>query len=109
MPLYDYECAACGAIVELMHGVNDSGPSACRHCGAPMRKLMSAPAIVFKGSGWAKKDARESSPAGSRKTDGADKKGDTPASDGADGKPAAATTDKAAGSDKASSGASAAD
>jgi putative FmdB family regulatory protein len=61
MPLYDYICPN-GHITEVMHGVNDPGPAKCEHCGAEMRKLLSTPAIVFKGSGWAKKD-RSSKPA----------------------------------------------
>ena len=61
MPLYDYICEN-GHIVEVMHGVNASGPAKCERCGAEMRKLLSTPAIVFKGSGWAKKD-RSSKPA----------------------------------------------
>lgn len=65
MPLYDYICEN-GHIVEVMHGVNDSGPAQCERCGAEMRKLLSTPAIVFKGSGWAKKD-RSSKPATSDK------------------------------------------
>jgi putative FmdB family regulatory protein len=60
MPLYDYICTN-GHITEVMHGVNDSGPAQCERCGAEMRKLLSTPAIVFKGSGWAKKD-RSSKP-----------------------------------------------
>ena len=63
MPLYDYECRNCGHIVEVIHGVNDPGPQACTVCGGQMRKLMSTPAIVFRGSGWAKKDARDAKPA----------------------------------------------
>jgi putative FmdB family regulatory protein len=65
MPLYDYICDN-GHIVEVMHGVNDSGPGKCERCGAQMRKLLSTPAIVFKGSGWAKKD-RSSKPAAKEK------------------------------------------
>ena len=60
MPLYDYECRNCGHRVEVIHGVNDSGPATCELCGGQMRKLINQPAIVFKGSGWAKKDARDS-------------------------------------------------
>jgi len=44
-----------------MHAVHGHGPSACEVCGGEMRKLLSAPAIVFKGSGWAKVDARAAS------------------------------------------------
>lgn len=58
MPIYDYACQSCGRRIEVMHGVNAAGPDACEQCGGQMRKLLSPPAIVFKGSGWAKKDAR---------------------------------------------------
>ena len=61
MPRYDYSCTN-GHIIEVMHGVHDPGPAKCERCGAEMRKLMSTPSIVFKGSGWAKKD-RSSNPA----------------------------------------------
>ena len=60
MPLYDYECRNCGHRVEVLHGVNAVGPTACEQCGGAMRKLFSMPAIVFKGSGFAKKDFRDS-------------------------------------------------
>lgn len=59
MPTYDYECRNCGHRVEVLHGVNDPGPTACEQCGGTMRKLFSMPAIVFKGTGFAKKDARD--------------------------------------------------
>ena len=57
MALYDYRCAACGREVEVMHGIHDQGPETCATCGGPMSKVLSPPAIHFKGSGWAKKDA----------------------------------------------------
>lgn len=62
MPVYDYACRDCGHVVEVIHGVNDSGPTSCPSCEGPMRKLLATPAIVFKGSGWAKKDARDARP-----------------------------------------------
>jgi putative FmdB family regulatory protein len=61
MPLYDYRCAACGREVEVMHGIHESGPTACDACGGRMYKLLSPPTIHFKGSGWAKKDAAAAS------------------------------------------------
>src|SRR5690349_23760656 len=76
MPLYDYQCQNCGHVLEVMHGVNASGPERCERCGGPMRKLMSPPAIVFKGSGWAKKDARSSRSSPSAKS-GSDSDGDS--------------------------------
>jgi putative FmdB family regulatory protein len=58
MPTYDYRCDGCGFEVEVRHGIYDGGPSTCGSCGGVMRKAVSTPAIHFKGSGWAKKDAR---------------------------------------------------
>lgn len=59
MPLYDYDCAECGRRVEVVHGVYAPGPTHCPNCGGgPLRKAISAPAVHFKGSGWAKKERR---------------------------------------------------
>jgi putative FmdB family regulatory protein len=60
MPVYEYVCVACGHRMEVIHGIHATGPAACDACGGPLRRALSAPAIVFKGSGWAKKDARAS-------------------------------------------------
>jgi putative FmdB family regulatory protein len=77
MPLYDYRCVACGREVEVMHGIHDVGPDACEACGGAMSKVLSPPAIHFKGSGWAKKDAaastaRKAKPKGSSTTSDTD-------------------------------------
>lgn len=61
VPIYDYVCSACGREIEVVHAISASGPERCEACGGPMRKALSAPAIHFKGSGWAKKDARSTS------------------------------------------------
>ena len=58
MPIYDYACTVCGRVVEVVHGINGQGPATCETCGGSMKKLMSSPAVHFKGSGWAKKDRR---------------------------------------------------
>jgi len=53
MPLYEYECESCGARFELIHRFTDAPAETCRTCGGgPVRRLLSAPAIQFKGSGW---------------------------------------------------------
>ncbi len=52
MPIYEYQCEACGERVELLQRFEDPPPAACAHCGGAMRKLLSAPAFQFKGSGW---------------------------------------------------------
>ena len=52
MPLYEYKCDACGHQFEKIQKFSDPPLEACERCGAPARKLMSSPAIQFKGSGW---------------------------------------------------------
>ena len=64
MPLYEYECDACGRRFELIRRFSDPPADTCAVCGAgPVRKLFSSPAIQFKGSGfyitdYAKKDQK---------------------------------------------------
>jgi putative FmdB family regulatory protein len=59
MPNYDYECANCRRRFESTHGVHAPSPTSCPLCGGgPVRKAISAPAVHFKGSGWAKKERR---------------------------------------------------
>jgi putative FmdB family regulatory protein len=79
MPIYDYDCSACGRRLEVVHGIHDHGPRFCPECGAEgtMRKAFAAPAVHFKGSGWAKKDrAATASPGRARSTDEATKSDD---------------------------------
>ena len=64
-------------MIEVLHGVDVTGPTTCDACGGQMRKLLSAPAIVFKGSGWAKKDARSSSKPAATEGDGKTAAGST--------------------------------
>ena len=59
MPVYEYLCGSCGRRTDVIHGIHVPGPTACEACGGPLRKAVSAAAIVFKGAGWAKKDARD--------------------------------------------------
>ena len=51
MPLYEYQCPECGTF-ERVQKFSDSILTACPTCGSPVEKLLSAPAIQFKGSGW---------------------------------------------------------
>lgn len=53
MPLYEYECDACGQRFEVIRKFSESNLSECTLCGkGPVRRLMSSPAIQFKGTGW---------------------------------------------------------
>jgi putative FmdB family regulatory protein len=52
MPLYEYQCDACGFRFEVIQRFSDPPVENCQSCGGPVRKLLSSPAIQFKGSGW---------------------------------------------------------
>jgi len=52
MPLYEYECNSCHHRFELIQRFSDPPPQACPECAGPVTKLLSSPAIQFKGSGW---------------------------------------------------------
>ena len=106
MPIYDYVCHHCGHRFEVIHGIHAEGPKTCPVChSSEVRKGFVAPTIVFKGSGWAKKDrsasARSSASSKTASSDGSTSgDGDAKASTGTDdGKAAPAsksTSDHAA-------------
>jgi putative FmdB family regulatory protein len=53
MPLYEYECEAeNGRRFEVIQKFSDAILTVCPTCGGPVRKLISSPAIQFKGSGF---------------------------------------------------------
>lgn len=52
MPLYEYQCDACGHRFEVIQKYSDAPIMACPACGGAVTKLLSSPAIQFKGSGF---------------------------------------------------------
>lgn len=75
MPLYEYECAKCGSRTEVIQRVGDGSIGPCAECGGEMKRLLSAPAFQFKGSGWyvtdyAKKSSGGEAEAKPAKSDG---------------------------------------
>lgn len=52
MPIYEYECTKCGNRFEVIQGFSDPAITSCNTCSGKVIKVISAPAIVFKGSGW---------------------------------------------------------
>lgn len=52
MPLYEYKCLKCGHVFELFQKVNDLPLKKCLRCGSPVKKILSPPALQFKGEGW---------------------------------------------------------
>lgn len=95
MPLYEYQCGKCGSVFEVMQKFSDDPVAVHENCGGAVERLISAPALQFKGAGWYVTDyAKQGSGKGSES--GEKKSGD------------AKTADAAAPSTPASSGSSAA-
>ena len=52
MPVYEYECLRCGGRFEEIQKFSDPPPKKHNGCGGRVKRLLSAPAIQFKGTGW---------------------------------------------------------
>lgn len=65
MPIYEYQCNACRERHEIIQNLSDAPLTHCPKCGGEMKKLISSPAIQFKGSGFYKTDYASGSSGGS--------------------------------------------
>jgi putative FmdB family regulatory protein len=86
MPIYEFECRKCKAHIDVFQKLSDKPPTRCRKCGGRLEKVLSAPAIQFKGSGWyvtdyaskhkkaAEKAESETAAADDKKSEKSDKK-----------------------------------
>jgi putative FmdB family regulatory protein len=52
MPLYEYECTNCHRRTEKRQKFSDPELTDCPFCGALLERVISAPAVMFKGGGW---------------------------------------------------------
>ena len=52
MPIYEYECTACGRVEEALQKVTDAPLETCKHCKGQLHKLVSQSSFHLKGSGW---------------------------------------------------------
>ncbi len=52
MPLYEYKCEGCGEVFEIRQKFADEPLKVHEKCGGPVHRLLSPPALQFKGSGW---------------------------------------------------------
>jgi putative FmdB family regulatory protein len=106
MPLYEYECLKCGKRTERLQRYEDAPLAACPQCGGEVKKLFSAPAVQFKGSGWyvtdyaGKKGDSGSNSEKSEKAEKSESKGD---GGGGSDKPAEAAKPAEAKASKSSS------
>ena len=84
MPLYEYQCDACAGRFERIQKFSDPPVEVCPACGGTVKKLLSSPAIQFKGSGWyitdyAKKPASDTKPAAGKDSGSSDSSSSTAA------------------------------
>jgi putative FmdB family regulatory protein len=52
VPIYEYECKKCGHLFEVIQKVSAGPIKKCEKCKGMVERLISSPAIQFKGSGW---------------------------------------------------------
>ncbi|HLH43358.1 MAG TPA: FmdB family zinc ribbon protein [Bryobacteraceae bacterium] len=91
MPLYEYRCATCGSQFELLQKFSDAPLTVHEGCGGAVERLLSAPGLQFKGSGWYITDYKNSSPKGGSNGEGKSEGKTEGKSDAKDSKPAEET------------------
>jgi putative FmdB family regulatory protein len=104
MPIYEYKCEN-GHVFDVIQKMTDDPLRECQECGAPAARVLSAPAIHFKGSGFHNTDygrkrggGNGGSEGGGEKSGDSGSSGDSKSDSGkseskADSKPAASTAD----------------
>jgi putative FmdB family regulatory protein len=95
LPLYEYKCVKCGHRFEKIESVGAPETKRCPKCGGKAERLLAAPAIQFKGSGWYVTDYAGKKPgagAGEKSGDGA-ASGEKSSEKSAESKPAAAKSE----------------
>lgn len=95
MPLYEYQCKKCKYKFEKIQKFSDRPVKKCPECGSPVEKIMHAPAVQFKGSGWYVTDY-----GGKQTTDTPKSDGDSEKSDKSEKKDTASKEDGAKGKEK---------
>lgn len=60
MPIYEFECSACGNVFERLQKLSEADPTDCPECGKPrIKRRLSAPAFRLAGSGWYETDFKK--------------------------------------------------
>jgi len=103
MPIYEYKCDN-GHVFEVIQKMSDEPLRKCEECGAPAARVLTPPAIHFKGSGFHNTDygTRKSGSNGGSESSSESKSSDSASSDSSspgksgsksESKPAASTAD----------------
>jgi len=99
MPLYEYKCTTCHKRTEKIQKFSDPEITVCPHCGGHLERVISAPAVSFKGGGWYADgygNAKPKSSGDSASTANGDSKPSSDSKPGKDSAPAAAPASAAA-------------
>jgi putative FmdB family regulatory protein len=99
MPLYEYECTQCHKHTEKIQKFSDAEITVCPHCGGKLERVISAPAVQFKGGGWYADgygSAKAEAKSGSAKTESASSgsSSESSATPAAPAAPSTASSDK---------------
>jgi len=105
MPIYEYQCDACGHRFETIRKFSDAPIETCPKCGGHVQKLQAAPAFQLKGSGWyitdyGKKDSGSSGKGGSEQKSGSSESSSGSSSSGSSGASGSGDSAKTAGESK---------
>jgi putative FmdB family regulatory protein len=75
MPMYEYRCSKCDRVFEIIQKFSDAPLTVHEDCGGQVERLISAPAIQFKGTGWYVTDYARSNSSSGKSSDSKDSKG----------------------------------
>ena len=99
MPIYEYQCESCGGVFEVRQKFSDEPLKVHESCGGAVHRLLSAPALQFKGTGWYITDYAKGN-------GGPSSRPSTHSHTGTDSKPSSGSSDSGSGSTSSSSSSS---
>lgn len=102
MPLYEYKCDNCGKTFEVIQKFVDEPITVHAECGGAVRRLLSSPALQFKGSGWYVNDYAKSGSGASRSKSEGDSKSESKGESKSDSKSESKSGDSSSSSSSSS-------
>jgi putative FmdB family regulatory protein len=103
MPIYEYRCEK-GREFEAFQSMSEEPISDCMECGAPAQRVLSAPAVHFKGSGFYTTDyARKGKKAADASSSASSESSSSSSSDGGSSGDSSSSDSKSSESSKSSS------
>ena len=91
MPLYDYRCHKCGEVFEVMQKFSDEPLHEHQGCGGELERLLSPPALQFKGTGWYVTDYGRNGKSSAKSNTSSESKTETKSETKSDSKPASSS------------------